>query len=425
MTFEGECFVYIVLPGETQFVTAGRFRVEETRGGAPLGRFVYGRSYLERDDAVELDPVELRLAEREYETARMSGFFGAIRDSMPDYWGRLVIERNRGQTGLDEFDYLMEGPDDRAGALGFGPVVEPPPPRRRFNRTLELDRLQAAADAIVADDPEGGGSAQEQAEELLLIGTSMGGARPKVVVEDELALWIAKFGRLDDRWKHPRVEHGLLVLARECGVDAVESRVERVGGRDVLLVRRFDREWSGEGYQRHRMVSALTLLQSEDNPAARGWWSYLLLADELRRGSVRPEEDLRELFARMCFNAAVSNLDDHPRNHALLGKGRQWRLSPAYDLTPMPVVAQERRDLAMTCGPFGRFANKTNLIGAAGRFVLDAGEAEAIFSRIVDTARASWRETMRSVGVSERDCEVIRSAFLYDGLFFETGVEDM
>ena len=425
MTSEGECFVYIVLPGETEFVTAGRFRVEEMRDGAALGRFVYGRSYLERDDAVELDPVELRLAEREYETARMSGFFGAIRDSMPDYWGRLVIERNRGRTGLDEFDYLMEGPDDRAGALGFGPGVEAPPPRRRFNRTLELDRLQAAADAIVADDPEGGGSAQAQAEELLLIGTSMGGARPKVVVEDDLTLWIAKFGRLDDRWNHPRVEHGLLVLARECGVDAAESRVERVGGRDVLLVRRFDREWSGEGYQRHRMVSALTLLQSEDNPAARGRWSYLLLADELRRGSVRPEEDLRELFARMCFNAAVSNLDDHPRNHALLAKGRQWRLSPAYDLTPMPVVAQERRDLAMTCGPAGRLANKANLIGAAGRFLLGADEAEAIFSRIVDTARASWRETMRGVGVSERDCEAIRSAFLYDGLFFETGVEDM
>ena len=118
MTSEGECFVYIVLPGDTEFVTAGRFRVEETRGGAPLGRFVYGRSYLQRDDAVELDPVELRLAGRDYETARMSGFFGAIRDSMPDYWGRRVIERHCGQTGLGEFDYLMQGPDDRAGASG-------------------------------------------------------------------------------------------------------------------------------------------------------------------------------------------------------------------------------------------------------------------------------------------------------------------
>ena len=425
MTSEGECFVYIVLPGETQFVTAGRFRVEETREGAAIGRFVYGRSYLQRDDAVELDPVELRLAGRDYETARMSGFFGAIRDSMPDYWGRRVIERHCGQTGLGEFDYLMQGPDDRAGALGFGLSVEPPAPRRRFNRTLELGHLQAAADAILADDPAGAGSALAQAEELLLLGTSMGGARPKVVVEDDDALWLAKFGRLDDRWNHPRVEHALLVLAAECGAAAADSRVESIGGRDVLLVRRFDREWSGEGYQRHRMVSALTLLRSDDSPTVRDRWSYLLLADEVRRASALPEEDLRELFVRMCFNAAVSNLDDHPRNHAMFAEGKQWRLSPAYDLTPMPVTALERRDLAMVCGPAGRLANKANIISAAGRFLLGDDEAESIFSRVTDTVRASWRETMRRVGVSERDCEAIRSAFLYEGLFFETRVEDV
>ena len=103
MTSEGECFVYIVLPGETQFVTAGRFRVEETREGAAIGRFVYGRSYLQRGDAVELDPVELRLAGRDYETARMSGFFGAIRDSMPDYWGRRGRrERGNRDAGVEE-----------------------------------------------------------------------------------------------------------------------------------------------------------------------------------------------------------------------------------------------------------------------------------------------------------------------------------
>ncbi len=425
MTSEGECYVYVVLPGETGFVTAGRFRVEETRDGAAIGRFVYGRSYLRRDNAVELDPVELRLAEREYETARMSGFFEAIRDAMPDYWGRLVIERNCGQAGLGEFDYLMQSPDDRAGALGFGFQVEPSPMSRRFNRTVELGRLQAAADAIVADDPERAGSAFAQTEELLLVGTSMGGARPKVVVEDEDALWVAKFGRLDDRWNHPRVEHALLLLAKACGVDAAESRVESVGGRDVLLVRRFDRERSEEGYLRHRMVSALTLLQSEDNPAARDRWSYLLLADEVRRASARPQEDLRELFARMCFNAVVSNLDDHPRNHAMLAEGTRWRLSPAYDLTPSPVVAMERRDLAMACGPAGRLANKANIIGAAGRFLLVDGEAESIFSRIVDTIRAKWHETMRGVGVIESDCEAIRSAFLYDGLLFETGLDEL
>lgn len=421
MTSERECFVYVVLPGTTEFVTAGRFRwIRDSDGG--VGRFVYGRSYRERADAVEFDPVELRLSEQVYETARMEGFFGAIRDSMPDFWGRRVIERNAGFAGLTEFDYLMRGPDDRAGALGFGLNVEPPVPRHRFNRTLDLGRLQQAADSVVADDPDFAGSAGRQAEALLLLGTSMGGARPKAVVRDGDDLWIAKFGRHDDRWNNPRVEHGTLALARACGLNVADSRLETVAGRDVLLVRRFDRDWTTAGYRRHRMVSALTLLRSGDSPAERIDWSYLLLADEVRRASEDPENDLRELFGRVCFNAAVSNLDDHPRNHAILAKGRQWRLSPAFDLVPSPVVALDRRDLAMTCGRFGRYANKTNLLSDHGRFLLEREEAMAIFDRVTRTVREEWRTRMRRAGVSERDCEAIKSAFVYEGLLYENVV---
>ena len=123
----------------------------------------------------------------------------------------------------------------------------------------------------------------------------------------------------------------------------------------------------------------------------------------------------------MCFNAAVSNLDDHPRNHALLARGRRWRLSPAYDLEPMPVVAVERRDLAMVCGPRGRRANRANLLAAVGRFLLERDEARAIFNHVTETIRGSWRQTMRRAGVSGRDSERIRDAFLYDGLFLDAG----
>lgn len=420
MTSERACYVFVVLPGETEFTVAGRFRVSTTRAGSPLGEFVYGRSYLGRAAAVELDPVELRLAERVYRTGRMEGFFGVIRDAMPDYWGRLLIERRSGSTMLEEFDYLMLGPDDRAGALGFGSQLEPPRPRRQFSAVVDLSRLQAAADAVLADRFEVTGAVADRARELLA-GTSMGGARPKALVEDGGALWIAKFRQESDRWNLPRVEHGLLRLARRCGLGAAGSRVERIGDRDALLVRRFDREWTGDGYLRHRMASALTLLRADDSPTDRRRWSYLTLADEVRRASASPREDLRELFGRMCFNAAVSNLDDHPRNHSLLGQGRSWRLSPAYDLEPMPVVAVERRDLAMVCGPRGRHANRANLLAAAGRFLLGRDEARAIFNGVTETIRGSWRETMRRAGVSERDCDRIHDAFLYEGLFADAG----
>ena len=251
----------------------------------------------------------------------------------------------------------------------------------------------------------------------MLVGTSMGGAQPKAVVEHEQNLWMAKFSRHDDRWNHPRVEHGLLKLAQKCGISVAENRITNVGGRDVLLVRRFDRERTEKGYQRHRMVSALTLLQSDDSPTSRRDWSYILFADELRRVSRKPESDLRELFARLCFNAVVSNLDDHPRNHAILAKGRDWRLSPAFDLAPTPMIAMERRDLAMACGNGGRYANKKNILSQHARFLLNEEDASADLNNIVETVRNLWRPAMRESGVSKIDRKTIESAFLYQGFF--------
>ena len=419
MISERECYVYIVPPGAIEFVTAGRFHVSPTPDGQAVGEFVYGRRYIERDDAVELDPVELRLRRGLYETARMEGFFGAIRDSMPDSWGRRVIEKHTGHTRLEEFDYLIQGPDDRAGALGFGLNVEPPAPQSVFNRTLDLDRLQAAADAVINDEPDIAGSSAGQVEDLMLPGTSMGGARPKAVVQHQQDLWLAKFARQDDRWNHPRVEHGLLKLAEACSLTVADSKITTVAGRDVLLVRRFDRARTERGYRRYRMVSALTLLQIDDNPTARTGWSYILLADEIRRASADPPVDLRELFRRMCFNAAVSNLDDHPRNHAVFAKERDWRISPAFDLTPSPVIAIDRRDLAMECGKFGRFANRENLLSVHGRFLLSRTEATDLLDGIVETVRSQWRPAMRSAGVSDADCNAIAGAFLYEGFFYQ------
>ena len=342
-----ECYVYITLPGRTAPVTAGRYTLSTNRQGVPTGHFVYGKSYMTQREAVPLDPIELKLGSQVYETVAMNGVFGALRDSGPDYWGRRVIERHAGKPQLSELDYLLYSPDDRAGALGFGLNQEPPAPKRKFNQTLDLEKLQAIANAIVKDEELPADATHEQVEGLMLIGTSMGGARPKTVVEDSDGLWIAKFNRPDDKWNNARVEHAMLLLARVCGLNTSESRVTEVAGRDVLLVRRLDREKTPDGYLRARMISALTLLRAEDSHRAREKWSYVLLAEELRRASASPQEDAAELFQHMCFNALISNIDDHPRNHALIAKDQDWRLSPAYDLTPAVPVSIERRDLAM------------------------------------------------------------------------------
>ena len=419
MTSDNHCFVHIVLPGTTRFVPAGRFHLTETRSGVPLGRFVYGRSYLTRSDAVELDPVQLRLSERICETERLRGFFGAIRDAMPDDWGRRVIERRFGGGRLPEFRYLMEGPDDRAGALGFHAAATPPELAGPFPGVVHLAELQAAADAVAAGDPPPSGTAGKEAANLLWQGTSMGGARPKAVVEREGELWLAKFGRKDDQWNEARVEHGLLRLAGECGIRVADSRVETVGGRDALLVRRFDRRRADRGFYRHRVISAMTLLRADSSEAGRKRWSYLLFADEIRRASAASRTDLRELFMRMCFNASVSNYDDHPRNHALLAEGRAWRLSPAYDIMPMPTNAPGQQFLCMACGPFGRLTNRANLIAGASRFLLGNHEAEQLFQHVSTTVRARWEKILRRCGVSERDRRRVAPSFLHEGMFQE------
>ncbi|WP_366658563.1 HipA domain-containing protein [Fodinicurvata sp. EGI_FJ10296] len=410
-----ECFVYITLPGQIEPVTAGRLALTSDRHGAAIGRFVYGRSYRERPDAVEFDPVELKLTSRTYETTAMNGVFGALRDAGPDYWGRRVIERYVGRAQLGELDYLLHSPDDRAGALGFGLGPRPPAPRRNFNQTLDLAKLQSIANAIVNEEEVEPNAVAGQVEELLFIGTSMGGARPKVVVEDGEGLWIAKFNRTDDKWNYARAEHSMLVLARQCGLMTAESKVATIAGRDVLLIKRFDREKTDTGYLRARMVSGLTLLRAEDSHRSRDRWSYVLLAEELRRACTEPKKQANELFRRMCFNALVSNTDDHPRNHAVIATDRDWKLSPAYDITPSTPVSLEQRDLALICGDQGRFANADNLLSQSERFFLARPEAEAIVTEMEQRVRNTWYAVMRAAGVSERDCDLLKGAFAYPG----------
>ncbi len=410
-----ECFVYITLPGATEPVTAARFELTQDRSGTPLGRLVYGKSYLERADAEAIDPVELKLVSRVYETTAMKGIFGALRDAGPDYWGRRVIERNVGKAPLGELDYLLNSPDDRAGALGFGLSVKPPAPKRKFNQTVNLEKLQAIADAIVSGEELPADADKVQAEELLLLGTSMGGARPKVVVEDKDGLWIAKFNRQDDKWNNARVEHAMLLLGRACGLVTAESKITTVGGRDVLLVKRFDREKTKAGYLRARMVSGLTLLQTEDSHPTRVKWSYVLLVEELRRVSAQPKRDATELFRRMCFNALISNTDDHPRNHAVIAKDRDWKLSPAYDLNPAPHISLEHRDLALICGDQGRRASTKNLLSQSARFLIGSDEASRVVRDMKDRVRKTWYDVARGAGASEKDCEQISGAFAHPG----------
>lgn len=410
-----ECYVYITLPGQTDQVTAGKFVLETGTNGVPIGRFVYGKSYLNRPNAVEFDPIELELKDRPFDTTEMKGVFGALRDASPDYWGRELIDRQFAGKP-DEMDYLLRSPDDRIGALGFGLNQIPPAPENRFNKMLELETLQSYAEEIVSEvKTKTENEDKKQVEKLLLLGTSMGGARPKAVVETENALWVAKFNRKDDKWNTARVEHAMLVLAKKCGLSVADSKIVSVAGKDVLLVKRFDREKTDNGYLRFRMISALTALHSTDDATERRDWSYITLAETMRKFCSSAKSNVKELFGRMVFNALISNNDDHPRNHAFVAKNTEWHLSPAYDLTPSTPVSQTERMLALECGRMGRVARKVNLLSESARFLLEPAEAEKIIDEMYDVVKSNWYSVAKACGVSDADCEQIRTAFCYDG----------
>jgi serine/threonine-protein kinase HipA len=424
MARRDECFVYVQLPGTLETVVCGRFAREQVRGGGTVGRFVYGRSYRARADAVPLDPFHLPITPNVQETARLAGVFGVLRDAAPDAWGRRVIERIAGRQDLTEVDFLLESPQDGAGALSFGRTQVPPGPVRGYNRVVQLEELRRAAALLEEDRP--GEPVPDQILNLLEPGSSMGGARPKNVVEDDDGLWIAKFPARGDRWSNAPVEAAMLSLAGRCGIRVPETRVEQVGNEAVLLVKRFDRERvaddAGEpAYLRHRMASALTVLDAEESPTDRGGWSYVLLSDELQRWSGRPREDRPELFRRVVFNALISNLDDHPRNHAVIAPGREWRLAPAYDLTPNPRQGQDERRLAMECGRFGRVARRDNLLSQSARFGLHADDAGAVIDEMKAIVARHWRAEVLRQGGSETDCHVVEPAFLYPGFEYASG----
>lgn len=420
MTSEREAYIYIQLPGTLETVTAALLRVQTLSDGTQIGRFRYGDRYLQRQGAVALDPFHLPLAKKVFEFTQLKGIPGAVRDAGPDAWGRRVIEHKleRSAADLQEIDYLLHGPQDGAGYLSFGLKAEPPAPNRQYNRTHQLAELIAATQAI-----EEGRPVAAHLLEHLDPGTSMGGARPKATIEDAQCLWLGKFPAKDDRCNLQRIEFATLDLARRCGLNVTQARLQTVGDSDVLMLQRFDRDYTDKGYLRFGLVSGLTVLDCGDSYLDRERWSYPLLADNLRRWSDKPEADCAELFRRMVFNAAVTNNDDHPRNHAMLRRQKGWRLSPAYDLVPAPVVSLERRDLVLTVGNYGRTASIYNLLSQAGRFGLSAEEACAEIDRVVDVVR-HWHDSFFACGVSAKDIDYIAPAMLPDCFFFERRLDD-
>ena len=397
--------VFAYLPGALAAVRAGRFVHDDETG---VGQFVYLPSYRDRTDALVVDPVGCPLREESLPTDLNGGLYGAFRDAAPDFWGRLVAakEQRRDPSELKETDLLLHGGASRVGALDFREAPDAPEPTKALPQLADLVDLIKAADALQRGLP-----IDEATLHMLQQGTSMGGARPKCVVHDDGALWLAKFPARDDAFDNARVEAACLQLAANAGIEVPETRLCPLpDGRTALLVRRFDREAMEGGFARVGFVSALTVLEADERDRPR--WSYVGLAQRLRRMNV-PPTTFAALFRRMVFNIAVRNTDDHPRNHGfLLRAGESVALSPAYDLVPQPATPGVSTEflLAMSAGEQGRLASLDNALSRCAAFGLQEDDAREICHE-VGHAVQEWERVFAAQGVSEADRKRFAASF--------------
>lgn len=389
------------------------------RGKKQTASFEYDSGWLERPDRFSLEPA-LMLSSGAFHTGGDKPMFGAIGDSAPDRWGRALMrraERRRAKTEketprtLFEVDYLLMVNDfTRLGALRFTDKLGAPflatGEGRKIPPLVELPKLLSAAQGI-ADETE----TAEELKLLLAPGSSLGGARPKAsVLDKDEKLLIAKFPHKDDEIDIVKWEATALRLAALAGLTVPKWRIERVAKRNVLLLERFDR--GGKRSQlRKPFLSAMSMLNAQDNESH----SYLEIADALKMYGAQPKRDLEELYTRMVFNVLISNTDDHLRNHGFLYQDLDgWRLSPAYDLNPVPIDLKPRILTTAITEDDGT-ASLELALEVAAQFGLDSKQANRII-RKVGRAVSTWAQVSEELGLNKTQRKRMASAFEHDDL---------
>ena len=396
-----EAYVWIWLPEATEPVVAGRIARE---GSTYL--FNYGRSYLEREDAISIYEPELPLRRGAILPLPPLDLAGALRDGAPDAWGRrVIINRLTGLKGaaaseveFDELTFLLNSGSDRIGALDFQRSPEQYQPRELEDATLE--ELLEAAERVERGEPLSPGL-----EKALFHGSSIGGARPKALIQDDAKRYIAKFSATNDTYAVVKAEYVAMRLAREAaGLNVASVKLAKANGKDVLLVERFDRELRDGRWTRRALVSALTLFGLSEMQAR--YASYSDLAHIVRARFTEPQKTLRELFSRMVFNVLVGNSDDHARNHAAFWDGSMLTLTPAYDICPQSRAGREvNQAMLISSGAQGddRRSRLETCRLVAATFLISDEQARTIINTQVEGIQALWSQICDEAELSSVD----------------------
>ncbi len=391
-----EAFVWIWLPEEAEPVVAGKLTAEDS-----YLIFNYGKSYLERENAISLYDVELPL--RSGALPLLSGLSmpSCIRDAAPDAWGRRVlINKKLGIKGidadpaqLDEFTYLLESGSDRIGALDF--QLSPTEYVPRFTENVTLDELLESAERVVKGVP-----LTTELDQALHHGSSIGGARPKALIGYDNKKYIAKFSLSSDLYSIVKAEYVAMRLAQLVGLNVAPVSLTQSSHKDVLLIERFDRKYTSKGWQRKNMVSALTLFGLDELMAR--YASYEDLAEIIRYKFNRASVTLKELFSRLVFNILSGNNDDHARNHAAFWDGKMLSLTPAYDICPQSRSGNEASQAMLISGN-NRMSKVLTCVDAAHIFLLSKEEAYAIVEHQKQVITENWEPVCDEANLSKID----------------------
>ena len=364
--------------------------------------------------SLSLDPELMPYAGRQYPSDK--NIFGLFADASPDRWGRVLMNKReriladkegRKPNKLYDSDYLLGVYDEtRMGGIRFkldpnGPFLsddqETAAPPWATLRTLE-----EASRHFESDES---GLAEKWLNQLIKPGSSLGGARPKAtVIDTKDQLWIAKFPSKNDEndvgaWE--MVAHDLAAL---CGLNVPEAKLEKFSSLgSTFLVKRFDRIRD----RRIHFASAMTLLGKTDGASAVDGISYLDIAGIIRSCGAQPKKDLVELWKRIVFNMAITNTDDHLRNHAFILESGGWVLSPLYDVNPVPYGGE----LSLNVDEEDNSINIRLAIQTAARFGIAETEAQNYAEEILEIVRDNWSKIAANYGLTRRQIEEMRPAF--------------
>mgnify|MGYP006155468149 FL=1 len=327
---------------------------------------------------------------------------GAVDDARPDRWGERVIRWLDQPARLAVLDYLFHAGDDRFGALGVSrsPDQYQPHARAALPHLGDLDELHRLVQQVQAGEPVD----DPVRRRLLAPGATMGGARPKGLIDIDGHPWVIKFNERGETLDWPLIEHATLTLAARAGIRVAPSRALPLqDGRHAVAVRRFDREPGG---RRRHALSAQVALRAAGEVSG-----YPELAQLLRRRGIVADgvlrQQMRELFRRMVFNILIDNTDDHDRNHVLLtARSGELELSPAFDVLP---AGQNLGYQQMRVGSQQADATLDNALSESAQFGLTPAEAGDELQTVVQVV-AGWADHLRRSGVAARDLEVLATS---------------